>query len=302
MMDAKPFLFTLLILLMACSPAPAVTRLPGATPASAPPASPAASPLPAATLPPTGCQQTHGQLDSGVIETSLLDKPMRYQVYLPPCYADSAESYPALYLLHGQGFDENQWLRLGLAEQMDALLAAGEIPPFVVILPFDYSYKQPAQYHFEQVFIEILMPRLQSEYRLRPGRESSAIGGLSRGGAWAFYLGSRHPDLFAFIGAHSPALFSSDMGAFPLRLRDLPEGQKPSFYIDAGNNDPDLALIQQIIALIDAQGLEYEWHPNLGFHDEKYWRAHLPEYLRWYGANFRQKNSATGWLRYKSKT
>ncbi len=290
MIHAKTSLLTLMILLMACSPAATTPPPSGETPSAPPSASPAASPDSAPTVASAaGCSSVSGQIVTGVVETELLDKPMRYQVYLPPCYADSSARYPALYLLHGQNFDETQWLRLGLAEQMDALLAAGEFLPFVVILPFDYSYKQPAQYAFEQVFIEMLLPRLQKEYRLRSGRDSNAIGGLSRGGAWAFYLGSRHPDLFAFIGAHSPALFSSDMGAFPLRLRDLPEGQKPSFYIDAGNNDPDFALIRQVVDWIDGQTLAYEWHYNLGFHDESYWRAHLVDYLRWYGKSFDSK-------------
>lgn len=282
MMRIKTSLLTLLLLLMACSPPSALT--PPAAPPPSPNVSPAASPSPAATtLISAACSESSGRVVNGLIETKLLDKPMRYAVYLPPCYAEAEDRYPALYLLHGQGFDENQWLRLGLAEEMDALLAAGEISPFVVILPFDYSYQQPGQYRFEQVFVELLLPRMQADYRLRAGRESAAIGGLSRGGAWALYLGSRHPDLFAFIGAHSPALFYGDMGAFPLRLRDLPAGQKPSFYVDAGNNDPDLAVIQTIVQWIDNQNLEYEWHANVGFHDEKYWRAHLPDYLRWYG-------------------
>ncbi|NCP88351.1 MAG: hypothetical protein CO094_03960 [Anaerolineae bacterium CG_4_9_14_3_um_filter_57_17] len=290
MIRTKPILLMLLLLFAACAPVGAPLP-PSALPASTRTNLPAtATSLPILTAAAPACRETVGAIDAGVIETDLLDKPMRYCVYLPPCYAADAETrYPVLYLLHGQSFDETQWLRIGLAGEMDTLLAAAEIPRFVVVLPFDYSYKQPTQYPFEEVFIKLLLPKIKQDYRLRPGRASAAIGGLSRGGAWALYLGSRHPDLFGFIGAHSPALFYADMGAFPLRLRDLPDGQKPLFYLDAGDNDPDLDLIQQVVTLIDSQNLEYEWHYNLGFHNEAYWSAHLADYLRWYGDNFRNR-------------
>lgn len=225
--------------------------------------------------------EKQGSFKAGEVVTDLLDKPMRYRVYLPACYGfDQKEHYPVLYLLHGQTFDENQWPRLGLAERMDALIAEKRIAPFLVVMPFDYSFKQPKDYGFEKAFIELLLPRIEGNYRTLPRR---AIGGLSRGGAWAFYIGTRYPNLFEKIGGHSPALFYSDMGGLPIRLRDLAAlPNPPEFYIDAGNSDVEFEGVDALSNQINRLNLPHEWHYNVGFHDETYWAAHLENYLLWY--------------------
>ena len=145
------------------------------------------------------------------ISTPLLAKPMRYTVYLPPCYNfDKEQRYPVLYLLHGQGYTEDQWIRIGAVRSADQMIVSGDVPPFLMVFPFDYSYKQPAEYNFEDVFIKQLVPTIDGVYRTRPSAGQRAIGGLSRGGAWALHIGARHPDLFGAIGGHSPAIFFTD--------------------------------------------------------------------------------------------
>jgi len=275
----------LLLLCAACAPAlPTPTPRPwqAATPVSAP-TSLSARVSPAAPQPtqPVACSQSAGRLAEGEISTPLLDKPLRYQVYLPPCYQQYAP-LPTLYLLHGQASDETQWLRLGLQAEMDALLQTPGANPFAVVLPFDYSYKQPREYGFEQAFLNLLMPEVEARFGLATQRQGRAIGGLSRGGAWALYLASRHPELFSAVGAHSPAVFYSDTGAFPLRLRAIDPALQLTFYVDAGRNDPDLTVIEAVVRTLDELDFPYEWHANQGFHDEKYWSAHLQAYLRWY--------------------
>ncbi len=246
-----------------------------------PTASPLAAPLSSPT--PNRCAQTTGTLAAGVIDTKLLDKPMRYNVYLPPCYtAEADKHYPALYLLHGQNYDEEQWRRIGIVEAADRLMSAGEIPPLLVIMPYDYSFKQPYQYNFEQVFIEMLLPRIDLDYRTLPGAKNRAVGGLSRGGAWAIRLGTRHPDLFEAVGAHSPALFYSDVETMPVRLRDADPNHFPRFYIDVGIYDSEYESARPFAELLDQMNIIHEWHEYIGFHEEKYWSAHLEEYLRWY--------------------
>lgn len=220
-----------------------------------------------------------------MVGAELLDKPMDYHVLVPPCYVEQVEkSYPVLYLLHGQNADQEQWLRLGLAETAGRLMSEDEIPAFLIVLPFDHSPKQPREYRFEQVFLEELIPQIAQDYRTLGGPEARAIGGLSRGGAWAIYLASRHPDMFGVVGAHSPAVFYSNSGALPVRLRDIPAAQRPVFYVDAGDKDVDFRTIQRFTDLLNELGIPHEWHYNLGFHDEAYWSGHLEEYLRWYGS------------------
>ena len=60
----------------------------------------------------------------------------RMMVYTPPGYETSTQKYPALYLLHGGGGDEDAWLTMGRANIiMDNLIAAGKAKPMIVIMP-----------------------------------------------------------------------------------------------------------------------------------------------------------------------
>jgi enterochelin esterase-like enzyme len=235
-----------------------------------------------------GARETNGRIETGVIETKLLDKPMRYAVYLPPCY-DAAvdENFPVLYLLHGQNYDEEQWIRIGAVDVADRLIRAGESPPFIIVFPYDFSFKQPTQYNFAQVFLELLVPQIDAGYRIRPGAASRAIGGLSRGGAWAIHLGTRHPDVFGAVGAHSPAVFFSDMNTLRLRLRDADHETFPRIYIDVGLQDSEYDSALSFAQLLDEMNIPHEWHAYIGFHEEKYWSAHVEEYLRWYAEGWK---------------
>lgn len=287
------FLLLLLLVSQACQPlsgqtphpAPSSTSAPTILPPAPPtpepiPPSPTVTQTPTASPAPETCPDPGGHLEKGVIETKLLDKPMRYTVYLPPCYDSGAENLPVLYLLHGQNYDEEQWIRIGAVDVADRLIRAGESPPFIIVFPYDYSFKQPTQYNFAQVFLEMLVSQIDATYRADPA--SRAIGGLSRGGAWAIHLGTRNPDVFGAVGAHSPAVFFSDMNTLRLRLRDADRETFPRIYIDVGLQDSEYESALSFAKLLDEMNLPHEWHEYIGFHEEKYWAAHVEEYLRWY--------------------
>jgi enterochelin esterase family protein len=60
----------------------------------------------------------------------------RMYVYTPPGYEASNEKYPALYLLHGGGGDEDAWTTMGRANViMDNLIALGRAKPMIVVMP-----------------------------------------------------------------------------------------------------------------------------------------------------------------------
>jgi enterochelin esterase-like enzyme len=285
--------------LWACSPSKAATPAPTEpnktltlTPV---PRSPTSTPWPPSVTPLTPtvtatetCLSEPGQLIKGVIDTALVDKPMTYSVYLPPCYAtETAHHYPVLYLLHGQSFHEDQWLRLGVPVTADKLIAAGAVAPFIIVFPYDYSYKQPTEYRFEDVFLELLIPQIDMAYRTLPDSAHRAVGGLSRGGAWALHLGIRYPDVFGVVGAHSPAIFYSDANSLVLIVRDIPPAQLPRIFIDIGDGDSELDVVKPFQNFLNDYNIPHEWHEYVGFHNEKYWSAHVEEYLRWYAQDWR---------------
>jgi enterochelin esterase-like enzyme len=191
-----------------------------------------------------------------------------------------------LYLLHGQTYTEDQWIRLGVPTVMDRLIISGEIPPFLIVFPYDYSYLQPTQYHFEDVFMQELLPEIDSTYRTLPNPAQRSIGGLSRGAAWALHLGINHPDVFGAIGAHSPVMFYTDGIRLPITLQNLPVGMAPRLFLDIGDNDGELRYNLEFKKFLDEHKIPYEWHQYPGFHDEKYWGAHVETYLRWYASGW----------------
>ena len=282
------FAIVLSLSLAACT-LPAVTALPTKTvrPTSSPISK---QPLPTPTKVPTPttkpvCLEKKGSIDSGELVDASLDKPIRYLVYLPPCYGfvlNESHMYPVLFLLHGQNNDEQQWLRIGATDAADALIEAKQVPPFIIVFPFDYAIKQPNQYNYEEVFVNRLVPLIDQNYRVRPGKENHAIGGLSRGGAWALHLGIRHPQVFGVIGGHSPVIFFADHSNLPASLLIIPTDQIPRIWLDIGNSDPELRLMRQFEQFLTNNQVPHAWNVFEGYHEEKYWSAHVSEYLQWY--------------------
>jgi enterochelin esterase-like enzyme len=204
---------------------------------------------------------------------------------LPPCYDQQTERrYAVLYLVHGQNYNNDQWDRLGADEAADALIASGEIPPFIMVLPRDRSWAQPTEDKFGQVVVEQLVPYIDAHYRTLPERAYRAVGGLSRGAAWAVHLGLSHWELFGAIGAHSLPVFWSDTRRIRSWLEAIPSEALPRIYLDIGEKDRPSILDSAMWfeKLLTEKGIPHEWHLFPGYHEEAYWQAHVKDYLRWY--------------------
>ena len=137
-------------------------------------------------------------------------------VYLPAGYdRDSGRRYNVLYLLHGVGGDENEWLRGSgeadgrpvICNLFDHLIAEGEIEPLIVVFPngrsahdfADRSFNAEGTnmlgfYYFDYELRYDLIPFIESNYRtyadiadtsdegISKSRRHRAIAGLSMGG------------------------------------------------------------------------------------------------------------------------
>ena len=243
--------------------------------------SPQFSPTPTALA----CWQSGGRFETGALETELLRHPLEFRVYLPPCYAEQAErAYPVLYLIHGQSFNDDQWERLGAGQIAGELAASGELPPFLIVMPRDRLWSEPTDDMFGQAVVEVLLPWIESTYRTLPQREFRAVGGLSRGAAWALHLGLTYPELFSAVGMHSGFAFHSDTPYVRRWLEAIPAPVMPRFYLDIANNDrPDIyESAVWLESLLTGYNIPHEWHIFTGYHEEAYWQAHVAQYLRWY--------------------
>lgn len=226
---------------------------------------------------------------TGSLPTDLLRLPLDYRVYLPPCYDETPEQrYPVLYLIHGQSYTDDQWDRLGADETADALIASGDLPPFLIVMPRDRYGGQPTENNFARVVLEELIPSIDTEYRTLDDREHRAVGGLSRGAGWAVHLAITHPEMFGSLGAHSPAIFYTDAQMMRTWLDEIPPEALPRIYIDLGDKDrPEIIDVSNWFEeLLNQHSIPHEWHLFTGYHTEEYWSAHVEQYLRWYTLNW----------------
>ncbi|MDQ3005469.1 MAG: alpha/beta hydrolase-fold protein, partial [Chloroflexota bacterium] len=146
-------LLTLIAIVCACSPLnqplPTSTHLP-ATASRTPqqiltPVPPTQTPSPT----PLACLNQPGRVDEGKLEST---KPAQdYFIYLPPCYDEkTTQHYPVLYLMHGQTYTYDQWIRLGVVDVVNHLIRAGESVPFIIVFPDDRYWNLQAGSGFGQ--------------------------------------------------------------------------------------------------------------------------------------------------------
>ena len=196
--------------------------------------------------------------------------------------------YPVLYLIHGLGFDDEQWDRLGVDEAMDRLLAEGSIPPFIIVMPKDNEGTSPINDKFGEALVQELVPFINEHYRTKSERAYQGIGGISRGAAWAAHLSLRFWEMFGVVGLHSLPVFYYDEWKVPNWLEEIPEDEFPRVYLDIGKDDRPQVLesAQWFTDLLDERYLPYEYYLFNGRHNEEYWASHVEDYLLWYSAEW----------------
>ncbi|WP_158600453.1 alpha/beta hydrolase-fold protein [Tessaracoccus antarcticus] len=143
-----------------------------------------------------------------------------YNVYLPAGYDAGQERYPSLYLFHGRGDTMAAWPRV--KSTLDEMIADGEIPPVVVIMPdapwseggsyyvdsdFDGGGGLPAGQQVETAMTKDLVTYVDTTYRTVASRNARAAGGYSMGGYGALRYTLAHQDLYAAGIILSPAVY-----------------------------------------------------------------------------------------------
>lgn len=263
------------------TPAPSATaQLPGATEVATAALTP--TPVEGTLSPAADCEA--GRIEQHQLNADQPQDVIPYSVFLPPCYDDNPDrEYPVLILLHGLGNDHNQWATLGLEELANRLIDDGDVVPFLIVMPWQRSgYEE----EFEAAVIEALIPAIDDQYRARSGRRWRAIGGISRGGGWAFRIGIRHPDVFSGVGLHSPGILSGDLADIEHWLEEDADSPTPRLWIDIGELDPLVQSTVELVDVLEELDVPHEFHLNEGEHGEFYWAVHLESYLRWYSSDW----------------
>ena len=114
-----------------------------------------------------------------------IDGKTRYMaVYLPYQYdRDRAEPYKSIYVLHGDGQDESDWMGIGSAQNiLDNLIAEGRTEPAVLIsLTSNDNMLGSMDDGYSNLFDEVI-PYVEANYNVSADKMDRAIIGLSEGG------------------------------------------------------------------------------------------------------------------------
>jgi S-formylglutathione hydrolase FrmB len=158
------------------------------------------------------------EITSTALQGNLLGDPTRrvVAVYLPPGYdADRERRYPLFVDLvgfTGSGLAHLNWKAFGesVPQRLDRLVEEGRMGPVTAAFPDCFTSLGGNQYidsaamgRWEAFLIDEMLPRLEAEFRLLPGREHRAVFGKSSGGYGAIVHGLRRAEAWGAVACHS---------------------------------------------------------------------------------------------------
>lgn len=229
-----------------------------------------------------------GKIDTIQYQSKTVGTTRKALIYIPPGFS-KAKKYPVLYLLHGIGGDEKEWLRGGQPQViLDNLYAAKKIEDMIVVMPNGRAMKDDraignimasdkvqAFADFEKDLIDDLIPFIEKNYPVRNNRENRAIAGLSMGGGQSLNFGLGNLDLFAWIGGFSSAPNTKP----PQELIPNPEDAKSKLkllWISCGDKDGLIPFSKRTHDYLVEKNIEHVYRviPD-GVHDFKVWKEGL---------------------------
>ena len=122
-------------------------------------------------------------------------------VYLPPGYDPTrAQPYKTIYMQHGSGQDQSDWMNIGSVPViMDNLLQDGLTEPAVVVTT-NSNYMGGAPYNN---LTNIIVPFVESHYNVSTNRMDRAFAGLSAGASMTIGIINNNPLRFGYYGVYS---------------------------------------------------------------------------------------------------
>ena len=238
----------------------------------------------------------HGSLTHRWYDSKSLGTDRRINIYTPPGYENSGEKYPVLYLLHGYGGDEDEWVNFGRATQiMDNLISQGKAEPMIIVMPNGHTAMEAApgessmgfykpgrdkdradvQGAFVAGFGEII-DFVEGNYRVIPDKAHRAIAGLSMGGGHAINISRTYENTFDYVGVFSSA--SGGDETFDPSLKKQFENGLKLYWLGIGTEDMLYDRNKQFRERLDKLGLKYTYMETGGGHVWKCWRIYLGDF------------------------
>ncbi|TLV01623.1 esterase [Dyadobacter luticola] len=228
-----------------------------------------------------------GKLDSVSYQSKTVGNARKALIYTPPGF-NKKKKYPVLYLLHGIGGDEKEWLKGGNPQLiLDNLYADKKIEPMIVVMPNGRAMKDDravgnimapdkveAFATFEKDLLNDLIPFVEKKYPVLTDREHRAIAGLSMGGGQSLNFGLGNLDKFAWVGGFSSAPNTKK----PEELMPNPEEAKKKLkllFISCGDNDRLITFSKRTHDYLFEHEVPHVYYVEPGVHDFKVWKNGL---------------------------
>ncbi len=237
--------------------------------------------------------------------------PRNVVVWLPPGYSSplkAEQRYPVLYMHDGQNVFDPGTAFMGREWHADEvatdLIRKGVIPPIIIVGVWN-SPERVADYtpdvdvqevrgdnkpqgrggegaRYLQWLATELKPFIDSQYRTKPGRESTAIMGSSLGGIISLAAAEQHASTFGRVAVVSPSLWWNKGSVIDRWSARAPAVDR--LWVDMGDREraglcDALRRFEKAVQPAYGRNLHVEVIPG-GTHDEPSWSARLGRTLK----------------------
>lgn len=240
-------------------------------------------------------------LISEEFEIPQLNKTRRIWALLPYDYENSKENYPVLYLQDAQNlFNEKAKYGNWEIDKKLAVMSEYHIGKIIIIAIEHAEHDRIKEYNVGKTILGVgqgkkyirfitdtLKPFIDKQFRTKPEREHTGIGGSSMGGLVSIFSGIMYPEVYGKLMIFSPSLWVVPKMDFT--NIDFSEPSDTKIYLYAGG-DESVTMVQHVKkfkkSMIKNEFVASKMKINLsinkqGTHSETYWSDEFPKAIEW---------------------
>lgn len=240
-------------------------------------------------------------LISEEFEIPQLNKTRRVWALLPHDYESSTEHYPVLYLQDAQNlFNEKAKYGNWEIDKKLAVMAEYNIGKIIIVAVEHAEKERIIEYNvgttvlgngqgkkYIRFMTDTLKPFVDANFRTKPERENTGIGGSSMGGLVSIFSGIMYPEVFGKLMVFSPSLWV--VPKIKLSFLEMEEPQDTRIYLYAGGGESATMIdhvknfkkrLSNKTSLSDKMKVRLSINTE-GKHSETYWSDEFPKAIEW---------------------